>query len=101
MIDIQNHGRDDSTKYIYEKVNDAYVEKDSKIFLCSNLLRSQVGGLFDMMEEGKSLSYFTRKDFSQTGASRTIALDLKKASREWILFCLIKIPDNFQLIFER
>ena len=77
IIGIQNHGRDDRANYVVDKVNDAYMEKDSKTFLNSNLLRTQIGGFFENLKDGRCLSDFIHKGFSETGAARTIALDVK------------------------
>ena len=98
VIDIQNHGRYNKAEYVYEKINDAYVENvesDFKTFLCSDLLRSQVLGLMESLEEGSCFSNFARKDFSQTGAARTMALDVKKMVRKWINICLTEVPGTF------
>ena len=101
MIDIQNHARwvED---FIYDKIDDAYVEKDSRTFLCANLLRDQVEGLFEYLKEGKLGKLgFTRKNFSQTGAARTIALDVTGYFRKCILSGLMEIPDNYRHYFDR
>ena len=82
VIDIQNHGRNDMAEYVSDNVNDAYQERDSRTFLSSDLLRSQVYGLFELLKEDNSFGHFTRKDFSQTGAARTMALDVKKFFKE-------------------
>jgi hypothetical protein len=101
VIDIQNFGRPDMTKYVYDKVNDAYLEKDSRMFLCSDLLRNQLGGLLDQMKEGRALDVFTQKDFSQTGAARTMSIDVNRFFREILLKSLIDIPDIYRSIFKR
>ena len=97
VIDIQNHGRADTAEFVRNKVDDAYVENDSGTFLSSDLLRSQIGGLFELLKKGKSFGDFTRKGFSQTGAARTMALDVKKFFRESVsvLTGLKEIPDDF------
>ena len=101
VIDIQNHGRVDMAEYVHDRVKDAYVEKDSKTFLSSDLLRSQLGGLFELLKEGKSFGFFSRKDFSQTGAARTMALDVKTFFRKTLSERLIEIPDRYIQIFNR
>ena len=114
MIDIQNHARW-VEECIYDKVDDAYVEIDSRTFLqkivggcgqrtflCSNLLRDQVEGLFEYLDNGQLGKLgFTRKDFSQTGAARTIALDVTKFFRQGVLSGLMEIPDIYQSMFDR
>ena len=87
--------------YVSDKVNDAYEERNSKTFLSSDLLRSQVDGLFELLKDGKSFEDFTPKDFSQTGAARTMALDVKKFFRECLLTCIMEIPDKYLTIFNR
>ena len=90
------------TNYVYDKIDDAYVEKDSRTFLCSNLLRDQIEGLFEFLEGGKLGSLgFTRKDFSQTGAARTMTLDIKMFFRQRLLTCFTEIPADHQQIFDR
>ena len=88
-------------EYVHDRVKDAYVEKDSKTFLSSDLLRSQLGGLFELLKEGKSFGFFTQKDFSQTGAARTMALDVKTFFRTTLTDSLIEIPDRYLQIFNR
>ena len=107
VINIQNHGRAEMAGYVYDKVNDAYKEKDSRTFLCSDLLRSQMGGLLDSglldsSKEGWSfIGNFSQKDFSKTGAARTMALDVKKFIGDGLLTGLVDIPDNYQKYFDR
>ena len=101
VIDIQNHGRSDMAEYVSDKVNDAYEERDSRTFLSSDLLRSQVDGMFELLKEGKSFEDFTPKDFSQTGAARTMALDVKKFFRECLLTCLHHVPKEVLPTFNR
>ena len=101
VIDIQNHGRMDRSKYIYDNVSEAYVGKASGTFLCSDLLRSQVGGLFELLEDGSDFSAFKKKDFSHTGAARTLALDMKQFLRKFLLNCLVEIPNEYKQIFEK
>ena len=87
VIDIQNHGRYSMNNYVHDNINDAYVEKDSRTYLCSDLLRNQMGGLDDMLDKSGNghFAYFTQKDFSQTGAARTMALDVKTFFTDFIL----------------
>ena len=87
--------------YVSDKVNDAYVERNSRTFLSSDLLRSQVDGLFELLKKGNSFEDFTVKDFSQTGAARTMALDVKKFFRECLLNCLMEVPEIYLPIFNR
>ena len=101
VMDIQNHGRDSMRNYISDNVRDAYVGADSQTYLSSNLLRTQIGGLYEVMKDGKSFSDFSKKDFSPTGAARTMALDVKKWFRECLQTCLIEIPSQFESTFNR
>ena len=101
VIDIQNHGRKDKRTYVHDNVSDAYVGKTSKTFLCSDLLRSQVGGLFEILDEEGPFNVFKKKDFSHTGAARTLALDMKQFIRSFLLNSLEEIPEEYKQIFER
>ena len=88
--------------FISDKVNDAYVETDSKTFVCSDLLRNQIEGLLEFLEKDQLGKLgFTRKDFSQTGAARTMALDVTKFFRQGVLSGLMEIPDIYQSMFDR
>ena len=89
------------SEYVSDNINDAYIERHSKTYISSNLLRTQVGGLLELMKDGKSFGDFVKKDFSTTGAARTLALDVKKWFRECLLTCLIEIPDKFIPTFNR
>ena len=100
VLDIQNHGRPRS-QYVYDQTSDAYIERDSKTYISSNLLRTQVGGLHHMMTDGQIFGDFVKKDFSTTGAARTMALDVKKCFREYLLTCLVEIPENLIPTFNR
>ena len=82
-------------EYVHDNINDAYIQRDSKTYISSNLLRTQVGGLHYQMQDGKSFGDFVKKDFSPTGAARTMALDVKKWFRECLLTCLGDIPKKF------
>ena len=53
------------------------MEVDGRTYLSSDMMRSQVEGLSENMLK-EALSNFYKKDFSHTGAARTIALDVKK-----------------------
>ena len=86
---------------VYDNINNAYIEIHSKTYISSNLLRNQVGGLQELMKDGKTLCDFVKKDFSPTGAARTLALDVKKWFREALLNCLIEIPEKFIPTFNR
>ena len=88
-------------EYVHDNINDAYIQRDSKTYISSNLLRSQVGGLHEMMKDGKSFGDFARKDFSTTGAARTLALDVKKGFRECLLPSLTEIPEKCIPTFDR
>ena len=88
-------------EYVTDRVEDAYKVIDEKTYMCSDLLRNQVGGLYALMEEGKSFGDFKKKDFSPTGAARTFALDVKKFFREWMQICLPKIPEKWIPLLNR
>ena len=94
FLDIQNHGRR-MPQYVYDNINDAYIERHSKTYINSNLLRTQLGGLHAIMKDDNSFGDFIKKDFSTTGAARTLALDVKKGFRECLLTCLTEIPEKF------
>ena len=87
VIDIQNHGRYSMISYIHDNVNDAYVETNSRLFLSSDLLRGQLGGLDDMLDKSGNghFAYFTQKDFSSTGAARTMELDVGLFLADFVL----------------
>ena len=72
----------DMTKYVTENVEKVYVRKNGKTYLASDMLRKQVEGLYELMKAGKSFEDFKVKDFSETGAARTMALDVKKWFRK-------------------
>ena len=78
VFDIQNHGRYSLRNYIPDNINNAYVERHSRTFLRSDLFREQMRGLDDMLDKSRSghFAYFTQKDFSLTGAARTLELDV-------------------------
>ena len=101
VIDIQNHGRDDMADYVFDKVEDAYIEKDSKLFLNSNLLRTQIGGFFENLKDGRAFSDFIQKGFSETGAARTMALDVRTYFTESLLKSLEDIPEVFRPVFKK
>ena len=101
VVDIQNHGRNNMNDYVSDNIKDAYIEMQSKTYISSNLLRTQIGGLYEVMKAGKAFGDFSKKDFSQTGAARTMALDVKKWFRECLLSCLIDIPDTLMPTFKR
>ena len=86
IIDIQNHGLHVSD-YVMDNVDKVYVKKDGDVFLSSDLLRKQVEGLFDLMKAGKAFEDFYPKDFSETGAARTMAFDVKKWFRNEFINC--------------
>ena len=73
--------------YIPDNINDAYVKKTSGTFLSSDLFRGQMKGLDDMLDKSRSghFAYFTHKDFSPTGAARTMELDVQKFLADIIL----------------
>ena len=98
VMEIQNHCKMDLRQYNDDNVTDAYVGKASRTFLCSDLLRSQVGGLFKLDDD---FSVFKEKDFSHTGAARTLALDMKQFLRKFLLNCLVEIPEEYKQVFER
>ena len=100
VIEIQNHGRP-MNKYVYDIVNEAYIVRNSKTFLSSNLLRTQIWGLEDLMKDGKSLGDFAKKDFSPTGAARTMALDVKKWFRECVKHWLTDVSLEHQATVNR
>ena len=58
---------------ISDKIDDAYVEVDGRTYLSSDMMRSQVAGFIQALPFFR----FDKKDFSHTGAARTIALDVK------------------------
>ena len=58
-------------------------------------------GVFEAMKDGGALGFFAEKDFSPTGAARTMALDVKHWLRDFLQTSLIDIPDNFKPIFHR
>ena len=87
VIDIQNHGRSDMTKYVLEHINEAYEEYNSKTFISSDLMRNQVGGLSELTTTGNAFGHFIQKDFSKTGAARTMALDVKMFFRHCLTTC--------------
>ena len=89
------------SEYVSDNVKDAYIESQSKTYISANLLRTQVGGLLELMKDGKSFGDFVKKDFSSTGAARTLALDVKKWFRECLITCLIEIPEKFKPTFNR
>ena len=101
VIDIQNHGRVNMPEYIHHKIKDAYVENDSRTFLSADLFRNQIGGLFELLKEGNSFGYLTQKDFSPTGAARTMALDVKTFFKTTLNASLIEIPDKFLPTFNK
>ena len=78
VFDIQNHGRYSMMNYIPDNINEAYIKKNSRTFLCSDLFRGQLKGLDDMLDQSRSghFAYLTQKDFSPTGAARTMELDV-------------------------
>jgi hypothetical protein len=76
VIDIQNHGRPDRSAFVYDKVNEAYTENNSRTFLCSDLFRSQLEGFVEYLKSGDgwSLGNFTTMEFSLTGAARSMSI---------------------------
>ena len=103
VIDIQNHGRAKMAEYVDDNVNDAYLEKDSRTFLCSDLLRSQfnTGLLISLKERWSFIGNFNEKRFSDTGAARTAAMDVNKLVIQSFLTGKVEIPDMIQHIFDR
>ena len=101
VLDIQNHGRRAMSEYVSDNVNDAYIEGHSKTYISSNLLGTQVGGLHERMKVGNGFGDFEKKDFSPTGAARTLALDVNKWFRECLMPCLIEIPEKCIPTFNR
>jgi len=101
VVDIQNHGRSSMLEYMTDRVEDAYKVIDENTYLSSNLLRNQVGGLYALMEEGKSFGDFKKKDFSPTGAARTFSLDVKKFFRECMQICLPRISEKWVTLLNR
>jgi hypothetical protein len=103
IIDIQNHGRPNRSAFVYDKVNEAYTEKNSRTFLCSDLFRSQLEGFFEHLKNGDGWSFgsFTTMEFSPTGAARSMSVDVKNMFRKWLLANLVEIPDTLQHILER
>ena len=79
VCDIQNHGRYSMRSYTTENINNAYVKKGSGTFLNSDLLRGQLQGLDDMLDAcgNGHFAYLSKKDFSKTGAARTMELDVR------------------------
>ena len=77
---------------IIDKINDAYVEVDGRTYLSSDMMRSQVEGLIEHMLK-ESLSHFNKKDFSHTGAARTIALDVKRLFKSCLKTIPVPIPE--------
>ena len=53
------------------------------------------------MKDGNLLGDFVKKDFSPTGAARTLALDVKKWFRESLITCLVEIPEKCIPTFNR
>ena len=100
VIDIQNHCKMDQRQYVENNVSDAYIGKDSREYLCSDILRSQVEGLFEQLQDA-DFHAFKKKDFSHTGAARTMALDVKQWLTKFFLNCLVEIPNEYKQIFER
>ena len=83
--------------YSDEYVSDAYIEKGSTTFLSSDLLREQLAGLDDMMDSRGNghFAYFSRKDFSATGAARTMELDLKNFVKDIIIKNCFSINSDY------
>lgn len=89
------------TDYVVDEVEDAYLEKDSKLFLNSNVLRTQIRGFFENLKDGRILSDVIHKGFSETGAARTIAVDIKTFFRESLLKGLPAIPETYRQVFKK
>ena len=89
------------TKYVLEHINEAYEEYNSKTFISSDLMRNQVGGLSELTTTGNAFGHFIQKDFSKTGAARTMALDVKKFFRRCLTTCLLEIEYSNSSSFVR
>ena len=100
VIEIQHHGRNRMCDFTCDNVEAAYLLRDSKTYINSNLLRN-IGGLEQLMSNGRSCGDFSKKDFSSTGAARTMALDVKKWFRECIKNWLITLPFEHQATLNR
>ena len=100
VIDIQHHGRDRMCDFIGDNVEAAYLIRDSKTYISPNLLR-KIGGLEWQMGNGRACGVFSKKDFSPTGAARTMALDVKKWFRECIKNWLTTLPFEHQATLNR
>ena len=68
---IQNYGQRDQQKWTTAKIDEAYVEKDGRTYLNSNLMRAQMTGIHSNPGGGMKLL-----DSSATGATRNLAIDL-------------------------
>ena len=88
------------TKYVVNKVNEAYVKEDSRTFLCADLFRTQLWGVFEALESGDILSFFKKTGFSHTGAARTVSLDVKMFAQYLVLDSLMDIPEQYKEIFD-
>ena len=100
VINIQNHGRLDSSNLALNEANDAYLEEDGSTFICSDLFRSQLRGFFQTLERDSSW-VICKTDFSQTGAARSVSLDVKTLARRWFPELPFKSPKQFQEILRK
>ena len=103
VIDIQNHGRPHRSNFVFDKVNDAYLEEDGKTFICSDLFRGQLEGLLSNLQTVNfwSLANVTTNDFSPIGAARSMSMDVKSMFRTWFGSYSFKTPEGFQHVLER
>ena len=67
-----DHGRNDMKDYVSDNIEDAYVEMHSKTYVRSNFLRTQIGGIYEVMKAGNDLVTFQRRIFIRQSSTRRL-----------------------------
>ena len=104
VIEIQNHQSINSKDWRKETMNveNAYVEKNQKTFLCPHLFRAQMDGFIKNLGKKDALSiarFMKVSKFSPSGAARTMSVDLKDIFNEYMQ--ALPLTEIFKEVIER